>query len=164
MIVNADNFQAINLNKNEVEAKYRLTIDNKDTESTKSVKLLGITIDDRQRFDQHISNLCSKAAMQLNTLGRLQKYMGKAEKVEIVNSFVYANFNYCPFVWHFSTCESIRKIEKILKCQLRIVLDNYDSDYDVLLRKSRKVTMEIKRSRVLAIEIFKKSIILIQTT
>ena len=163
-IVNADKFQAIILNKKESEAKYKLTIDNNDIESTKSVKLLGITIDDRLRFDQHISNLCSKAAMQLNALGRLQKYMGKSEKVEIVNSFVYANFNYCPLVWHFSTCESIRKIEKIQKRQLRIVLDNYDSDYDVLLRKSRKVTMEIKRSRVLAIEIFKKSIILIQTT
>ena len=73
----------------------------------------------------------------------------------IVNSFIYANFNYCPLVWHFSTCESIRKIEKIQKRCLRIVLDDYDSDYDVLLRKSRKATMEIKRLRVLAIEIFK---------
>ena len=53
------------------------------------------------------------------------------------------------------TCESIRKIEKIQKRYLRIVLDDYDSDYDVLLRKSGKVTMEIKRLRVLAIDIFK---------
>ena len=45
MIVNADNFQAITLNKKESEAKYRLTIDNNDIESTKSVKLLRITID-----------------------------------------------------------------------------------------------------------------------
>ena len=73
----------------------------------------------------------------------------------IVNSFIYANFNYFPLVWHFSTCELIRKIEKIQKCCLRIVLDDYDSDYDVLLRKSGKATMEIKRLRVLAIEIFK---------
>ena len=51
------------------------------------------------------------------------------EKVAIVNSFIYANFNYCPLVWHFSTCE--------------------------LIRKSGKVTMEIKRLRVLSIEIFK---------
>ena len=56
--------------------------------------------------------LCSEAAMQLNALGRLQKYMGKPEEVPSVNSFIYANFNYCPLVWHFSTCESIRKIEK----------------------------------------------------
>ena len=80
--------------------------------------------------------------MQLNALGRLQKLMGKPEKVAIVNSFIYANFNYCPLVWHFSTCESIRKINKIQKRCLRIVLDDSDSDYNVLLRKSRKVTMQ----------------------
>ena len=128
---------------------------NNNIESTKSVKLLGITNDDRLRFDQNISNLCPKAAMQLNALGRLQKYMRKSEKVTIVNSFIYRNFNYCPLVWHFSTCESIRKIEKIEKCCLRIEFDDYDSDYDVLLRKSGKVTMEIKWLRVLAFEIFK---------
>ena len=82
--------------------------------------------------------------------------MGKSEKVAIVNSFIYANFNYCPLVWHFSTCGSIRKIEKMQKRCLRIVLDDYDSHYDVLLRKSGKIAMEIKRFRVLTIEIFKK--------
>ena len=56
--------------------------------------------------------LCSKAAMQSNALGPLQKYMGKSEEVPSVNSFIYANFNYCLLVWHFSTCELIRKIEK----------------------------------------------------
>ena len=79
MIVNADSFQAITLNKKESEAKYKLTIDN-DIESTKSVKILDITIDDRLRFDQHISNLCSKAAMQLNALGRFQKFMRNLKK------------------------------------------------------------------------------------
>ena len=90
--------------------------------------------------------------MQLNALGRLQQYMGKPEKVAIVKSFIYANFNYCPLVWHL--CQSIRIIDKIQKRCLRIVLDDYDSDYDVLLRKSGKVTMEIKRLRVLTMEIF----------
>ena len=88
--------------------------------------------------------------LQLKGLGRLQKYMSKPEKVAIVNSLIYANFDYCPLVWHFSTCESIRKIEKIQKRYLRIVLDDY---YDVLKTKSVKVTMEIKRLRVVAIEI-----------
>ena len=93
--------------------------------------------------------------MPLNALGRLQKYMGISEKVVIVNSFIYANFKYCPVAWHFNTCKSIRKIEKIQKRCLRIVLDGYDSDYDVLVRKSGKVTMEITRLRVLAVEVFK---------
>ena len=148
MIVNADKFPTIILNKKESKTKYKLTIDNNDIESTKSVKLLGITIDDCLRFDQHISNLCSKDAMQLNALGQLQKYMGKPEKVAIVNSFINVNSHYCLLVWHFSTCESIRKIEKIEKLCLRIVLDDCDSDCYVLLRKNGKVTMEIKRLRV----------------
>ena len=96
--------------------------------------------------------------MQLKALCRLQKYMEKPEKVAIVNSFIYANFDYCPLVWHFGTCESIRKIEKIQKRCQRIVLDDYDSNYDVMLRKSGKVTMEIKQLRVMTTDI-----ILIQT-
>ena len=54
MIVNVDKIQAIILNKKESAAKYKLTIGNNDIESTKSVKLLGITINDRLQFDQHI--------------------------------------------------------------------------------------------------------------
>ena len=49
----------------------------------------------------------------------------------------------------------MRKNEKIKKPCRRIVLYDYDSNYDVLLRKCQKVTMKIKRLRVLVIEIFK---------
>ena len=45
-----------------------------------------------------------------NTLGRLQKYIEKSEKLAIVNSFIYANFNYYPLVWQFSACELLRKM------------------------------------------------------
>ena len=96
--------KAIVLNEKESEAKYKLTVDKNDIESTKFVKLLSITIDGRFRFDQNVSNLCSKAAMKLNASGRLQKYMGKPEKAAIVNSFIYANFNYCPLLGHLSPC------------------------------------------------------------
>ena len=47
----------------------------------------------------------------------------------------------------------LEKLKKIQKNYLRIVLDDHDSDYDVLLRKSGKVTMGMKRLRVLIIEI-----------
>ena len=120
MIVNADKFQAIILDKKESEAKYKLSLDNNDIKSTKSVKLLAIAIDDPLRFHQHISNLClclcSKVSMYLNALSRLQKYMGKSEKPVIINSFIYANFNYCPWVWHSSIVTGIvSRLEKLRK-------------------------------------------------
>ena len=41
-------------------------------ELTKPVKLLGVEIDNQLSFNQHISKLCSKAAMQLNAVSRLE--------------------------------------------------------------------------------------------
>ena len=61
MIVNTDKFQAIALDNKESEAKYKLTTDNNNIEYTKSVKIIGITMDDRLKFDQHMSNLCYKS-------------------------------------------------------------------------------------------------------
>ena len=155
MVVNSDIFQAIILNRKDAKATHKLIIDNKETKPTSLVKLLGININDQLKFNEHISVLCSKAAMQLNALSRLQKYMGKSEKEAIINSFILSNFNYCPLVWHFSSCESIRKIEKIQKRCLRIILNDYESDYETLLCNSNKPTMKIRRLRTLAVEIFK---------
>ena len=95
--------------------------------------------------------------MQLNALSRLQKYMGKSEKEAIINSFILSNFTYCPLMWHFGSCESIRKIGKIQKRCLRIILNDYEyeSEYETLLRKSNKPTIEIPRIRTLAVETFK---------
>lgn len=48
----------------------------KNIGTTKSVKLQGIEIDHQLRFNKHISTLCSKVAMQLNALSRLQRFIG----------------------------------------------------------------------------------------
>ena len=93
--------------------------------------------------------------MQLNALNRLKKYMSEKQMEILLNSFIYSNFNYCPLVWHFSSCKSTAKIEKIHKRCLRILLNDNTSDYNTLLIKSGKPSMEIKRLRSLATEVFK---------
>ena len=90
----------------------------------------------------------------LKAVGWLQKYVGKTWK-SFSCKYFSASFNYCQMVLNFATCESIRKTGKIQILCLRIVLDDCDSDYDVLLRESGKAMAEIKRLRVAAIEIFK---------
>ena len=54
MIVNQDKFQGMVL------------------QTTKLVKLLGITTDSQLRFDERISNLCNKTSMKLNAINCLQ--------------------------------------------------------------------------------------------
>ena len=54
-------------------------------ETTKLVKLVGITTDSQLRFDEHISNLCNKASLQLNAINTLQRYMGSQQMKAIIN-------------------------------------------------------------------------------
>ena len=66
--------------------------------TSKSVKPLGITIDNKLNFEEHIFAFCKKTSLQLNAVSRLQKYMEKKEKEAVINSFIYSNFNYCLLV------------------------------------------------------------------
>ena len=75
-----------------------------------------------------------KAAMQLNALYRLQKYIGKLRKC-CKNNFIYSNFRYYPLAWHFCSCQSSKKIESIQKPCLRLVLNDCESGYATLLKK-----------------------------
>ena len=134
---------------------YPLNISDVTINSENSVKLLGIEIDNRLSFEKHISTLCNKASNQLNAIGRIQKFMGFKEKEVLLNSFVYSNFNYCPLVWHFCSSKSLYKIEKIQERALRLLHNDFTSDYAELLKKPGKATTEIKHLRCLELEIFK---------
>ena len=114
-----------------------------------------LEVDSKLNFDEHISKLCNKKAWQLNVLSRIEHLIGLEERKILMNCFINANFNYCPIVWHFSSRESINKIENIQKRALRFLLNDYSSDYETLLKKTNKCTMEVKRLRLLALEIFK---------
>ena len=85
--------------------------------SESRVKLLGVIIDDRPQFNDHISAMCCRAARQLNALARISKHLNSKSKRIVYNSFVASNFNYCPLVWHFCGQVKARKIELKIKAR-----------------------------------------------
>ena len=99
---------------------------------------MGIDIDYKLNFNKHIGTLCKKAAGQLNAICRMGKHVGEHEKEVLIQSFVEANFNYCPLVWFFSSPESLRKIERIQERALRILYNDFGSEIKVLLEKAEK--------------------------
>ena len=156
MIANPDKFHAIVINRcGRYTELQKLNIGGEEIISDKVVTLLGIKIDYKLNFAKHISELCRRAAGQLNSICRMGKNIGYEEKKIIIQSFVQSNFNYCPLVWMHCSPESIRKIEKIQERSLRVLLNDYKSDYCNLLNLTHKSNMSITRHRQLAIEIFK---------
>ena len=157
MIANPSKFHAIFLSKNKTLDTVGLPIRVKDQTicSEPEVKLIGITIDDKLKFDTHISKLCKRASGQLNQLFRLKKYVNFDERLILMNSFIFSNFNYCPLIWHFTSAISTNKIEKIQERALKYLFDDNESSYDVLLEKSNRVEMTVYRLRTLCLEIYK---------
>ena len=157
MIANTSKFHAIFLSKDKTLETVGLPIRVKDQSisSESAVKLIGITIDDKLKFDTHINKLCKRASGQLNQLFRLKKYVDYNERLVLMNSFIFSNFNYCPLIWHLTSAISTSKIEKIQERALKYLFDDNESSYEVLLEKSNRVEMTVYRLRTLSLEIYK---------
>ena len=97
---NPGKFQSMIVSPHDVtDKKPELLVNGVVLKPENSVKVLGITIDSRLNFSQHVSKFCTKAARQLNALARISRYIDKTSRYMIYNSFVRSNFNFCPMVW-----------------------------------------------------------------
>ena len=113
MIANPDKIKVINLEKQNSDfSNTKSSVNNENLEIVPLVKLLGIQIDSQLNFNMHINNICKSAANQLNSLIRLNCFLGIDEKKVLVNSFVLSNFNYFPLVWFVSSTKSWKKNRK----------------------------------------------------
>ncbi len=88
-------------------------------------------------------------------LNRFRNVFNIEEREVIHNTFILANFNYCPIVWHFYDKASIRKTEKTQERALRFLLNDKKSSYSSLLEKSRQSTLHLKRIKRIACEVYK---------
>ena len=107
------NFKRLSLKKNGHENCTSLTVCDSEIKCEDSVNLLGVTIDFMLNFDTHVSNICRKAARQINVLLRIGKHLSVETKILIYKSFIESNFNNCPLVWHFCSKSSTAKMEKL---------------------------------------------------
>ena len=80
----------------------------------------------------------------------VRKEVRTLSKKLAVTSFILSNFSYCPLVWHFSNSKSKIKIEQIQKRALKFLDHNPVEPIGPVFS-----SMEIKRLRTLAIEIYK---------
>ena len=123
--------------------------------NTTCEKLLGIKIDNKLTFDEHVSGPCKKAANKLRAVARVTSYMSLPKKKLLSNSFFNAQFNYCPLVWMLHSRSNNNKIKHLHERCLRIVYQDKQSSYENLLVKDGAVSMHHRNIQALAIEVYK---------
>lgn len=157
MQANPSKFQFIFLNPSRSQGYTDTSLPIFDIQVDRSphVKLLGVTIDEKLKFSQHIKSLCNKAARQLNAFKRISKNLNTSEREVVYNSFIKSIFNYCPLIWHFCNKADYDKIEKINERALRLVYTDYKKSYKELLLRSNTLSMRKLRMLNFAIELYK---------
>ena len=104
-------------------------------------KVLGVTIDDKISFDEHIINICKTANKKLNALSRINHYMKQNQKEIFLPSFIISHFSYCPLIWMFCTKKSTKKINAVHERSSRIIRNDYESLYPLLLEEIHQITL-----------------------
>ena len=111
-------------------------------------------IDTDVNFTSHSYEICMKSTRQLHAISRISKYLNEKCKMGLYNAFIISNFNYCNTLWHFSNEDDTMKLEKIPKCELRLIFNDFESDYDDLLKRADRPLLYIRRLRAVGLETY----------
>ena len=155
MKANADKFQGIVLPGSRNHKDIQVSVGDVDIAFVQKIDVLGVCIDGKLNFKEHVHRICLKASAQISALQRLTGLIDYPSRKAIYTSFKASNFNYCPLVWFFTSRESINKIDKIQERALRYVLKDHISDYNDFLLRSGFDAFRIYAVKFLMIELFK---------
>ena len=117
--------------------------------------LLGVSIDSKLNFENHISNICNKVSKKLNALGRIAGYITFEKRRMLFKAFIESQFNYCPLIWMLHSRTMKNKINRLHERLLRIVYSNHSSTFEELLERDKTFSIHHKNIQSLAIEIYK---------
>ena len=148
---NDDKNHLIVTNCDNISAK----IGNNVIKSSTSVKLLGVTIDNKLNFTEHVSKICKKVSTKLHALARVSNYMSTDKLRVIMKAFIESQFGYCPLIWMFHSRTLNNRINSLHERALRLVYKDFFSSYQELLDKDRSLTIHHRNLQKLATEMYK---------
>ena len=132
-----------------------IKIGNENIIGSSSVKLLGITIDNKLNFNEHITKIYKKASQKLHALARIAKYMDSQKLRIIMKAFIESQFNYCPLIWMFHSRVLNNKLNRLHERALRIVYKNSHLTFEELLLQDKSFSIHHRNLQRLATEMFK---------
>ena len=116
-----------------------------EIKNTNSEKLLGIKVDSRLNFNEHLDGIIKKASRKINALSRIIPFTNISKRRILMNSFFNSQFNFCTLVLMFHSRFINNKINRLHERVLRIVYNEFNSSFKNLLRTDRTVSIHIKK-------------------
>ena len=154
MVANPSKFKIMFLGLHQTH-KLCLEINNQIVPSSDTVKLLGIDIDSKLKFDNHVKTICAKTSRKVSAFSRVANFITFEQAKLLYNSFIMSNFGYCPLIWMFCGKTANEEINRIHKRALRRLYNDFSSSFNELLARSGQKTVHLQNLQKLLLEVFK---------
>ena len=151
MKVNADKYHLLVTRDTDVTAK----IGELDVKNSMEEKLLGVKIDSKLSFENHVSSLCKKASQKLHALQRVVNFMDLAKRKSLMKAFITTHLHYFPLIWMFHSRQLNNRINKTKERALRLVSKDNKLTFNDFFKLDNSVTIYQRNLQILATEIFK---------
>jgi hypothetical protein len=107
-----------------------LNLENTDITQVDNLKYLGLTLDNRLRYDEYMKHLTSKLKRSLGVIRRASRYIDQVTRVTLYNTLILPHIDYCSTVWGNSVSEGdLKRLQRIQNAAMRIILQcHYRTD------------------------------------
>jgi hypothetical protein len=107
--------------KKKVNENLYIKIDNKLIDRVAHTKFLGVFIDDKLNWKQHINYISGKVSRCIGMLIKSRKLLNKDSLLTLYFSFVYPLLIYCNHVWGSTYATTLYRLDILQKKIIRII-------------------------------------------
>ena len=108
------------------ESDFNIKVNECDIKHVKSMKYLGLDIDDALSWDNYTTHLGKILFIKCSKLARLSKVLSKVILIKIYNSTIQPNIDYAISIWGCTSQANIDKIQRFQNYCARIIENNFD--------------------------------------
>ena len=118
--------------KNDLNLKVH--INNEIIEQVKSIRYLGIEIDEKLSWNVHIKSLSKSLSYQVFTLRKISKFLSSSVLNKLYNYTIQPVFDYSCSVWGNCSLYYRNVLLRLQKIAARIVVGNFDYNVNSLIK------------------------------
>ena len=137
-------------------SELNIQLDNQPISTVEHAKSLGLIIDDRLSWSNHISELCRKISSAIGALRRIRPLISQSTAVQIYNALIQPHFDYCAPVWDGLSSYLCEKLQKLQNRAARVILQaNCEVNSSLLLETLKWDQLSLRRRKQKAMMMFK---------
>ena len=118
-----------------IPSSTKIRIGNRDIKRVSSTKSLGVYIDERLSWSNHIDHIAKKVSSAIGGLKQIRPFVSKDVLILIYNSLIQPQFDYCDVIWDTLSKELATRLQRLQNRAARVITK---STYEIRSHDIRK--------------------------